>query len=119
MTLTVNTPNHVNTSNHTFSRTVPPAAVWDLHPSRSLPSPALGVRTLAPVDRTGEPSPVAGGVADVRARSFEQRRENGKVTLLGLAVGAVLVIGTVIGVNEGASSQGPGQFETVTAVTAK
>ncbi|WP_155861264.1 hypothetical protein [Corynebacterium doosanense] len=52
-------------------------------------------------------------------RSFEQRRENGKVTLLGLAVGAVLVIGTVIGVNEGASSQGPGQFETVTAVTAK
>lgn len=119
MTLTVNTPNHVNSRNLNISRAVPAAAVWDLHPSRAVAPHDAGVRTLAPADRTHGPLDVEGDTYDVRLRSFEQRRENGKVTLLGLAVGVVLVIGTVVGVNEGAASQGPGEFETVTAVTAK
>lgn len=119
MTLTVNTIHDVNEANRPLSMNVPRASVWDLDAVHATPANSRHVRTLASDHRTNSPYVSASPAPAVRPRSFEQRRESGKVTLLGLAVGAVIVIGTVVGVNEGSSHQGPGQYETVTAVTAK
>lgn len=119
MTLSLHTPSHVTDRNVVRATRVPAAAVWDLGTERPEGRVAADIRTLTAVDRTREQARSVTGSGEPKLRSFEQRRENGKVTLLGLAVGFILVVGTVVGIDDGQGAQTPGQYDTITAVTAK
>lgn len=119
MTLALKAYQHVNAHKSIHREAVQPASVWDCAPVSEDPVPRPAVRTLTRAGRTQSYQNYRSQKTPHDPVSFERRRENGRDTLLGLAVGLVLAVGTVVGINEGSSSHAGGNYETVIAVTAK
>lgn len=110
---------HVNDTSYRDRRAVPAAAVWDWHTSPGEGEAVSNVRTL---QRTGRAlanvSYAPQGPEGLRDR-IEHRRERGRTYLLGAVCGFVMVIGTVVGLDQSADHGLGSQAETVTAITAK